>query len=115
MKLWMVLELVFVSVSTATCDAAQWKPADGPLFTRWAKDVTPANAWQEYPRPQMVRDDWVNLNGLWDYAICPKEAEKPRAWDGKILVPFPVESALSGVRKPVQPDQLLGQVKRLLA
>lgn len=87
--------------------AQNWKPANNPLFTRWAKDVSPDNVWPEYPRPTMVRSDWTNLNGLWDYAIVPRESGKPDAWDGKILVPFAVESALSGVRKPVSPEQRL--------
>jgi hypothetical protein len=55
----------------------------------------------------MVRKDWVNLNGLWDYAISPVDADTPTKWDGEILVPFAVESALSGVKKPVRPDQRL--------
>ena len=50
---------------------AQWKPVEGQLMTRWAKDVSPGNVWPEYPRPQMTRDQWQNLNGLWDYAITP--------------------------------------------
>ena len=83
------------------CAAEDWKPAAGPLMTRWAKDVTPENAHREYPRPQMVRKEWTNLNGLWDYAIRPKDEKQPEQFDGKILVPFPVESALSGVMKPV--------------
>ena len=84
-----------------------WKPAQGPLMTRWAKDVSPQNAHPEYPRPQMVRENWLNLNGLWDYAIKPKDADKPESFDGQILVPFPIESALSGVMKPVGPDNRL--------
>ncbi|MEI7909225.1 MAG: glycoside hydrolase family 2 TIM barrel-domain containing protein [Verrucomicrobiota bacterium] len=72
--------------------AADWKQADGPLKTRWAKDVTPANALPEYPRPQMVREDWLNLNGLWDIKL----GDSPET---KILVPYPIESALSGVMK----------------
>ncbi len=89
--------------------AAEWKAAGGPLMTRWAKDVSPGSVWPEYPRPQMVRErpQWLNLNGLWNYAIRPKDEERPEQWDGKILVPFPVESALSGVRKPVGPDRRL--------
>jgi beta-galactosidase/beta-glucuronidase len=78
-----------------------WQPAQGPLLTRWAKDVSPKNAHPEYPRPQMVRKDWQNLNGLWDYAITAKDAPQPVQWDGQILVPFPVESALSGVMRRV--------------
>jgi hypothetical protein len=87
--------------------AAEWKPAPGPLATRWAKDVSPENVHPEYPRPQMVRQIWLNLNGLWDYAITAKDAGKPEKWDGKILVPFPIESSLSGVGKRVGPDQKL--------
>jgi len=87
--------------------AADWKPAAAPLMTKWGKKVTPENAWQEYPRPQMVRKDWQNLNGLWDYAITAKGAAKPEKWDGQILVPFAVESALSGVGKRVTKDQNL--------
>ena len=51
-------------------DAADWKPAKGPLMTRWAKDVTPDKVLPEYPRPQMVRKDWQNLNGLWEFATA---------------------------------------------
>ena len=64
--------------------AADWQPADGPLMTRWAEDVGPDNVWPEYPRPQMVRETWVNLNGLWDYAIQAKDAGHPKFWDGQI-------------------------------
>lgn len=78
-----------------------WQPAKGRLMTRWAKDVSAKNPLPEYPRPQMVREKWQNLNGLWDYAIVPTNAPQPAQFDGKILVPYPVESALSGVMKPV--------------
>jgi hypothetical protein len=81
--------------------AAAWSPAKGSLTTRWTAGVTPQNVHPEYPRPQQVRDAWTNLNGLWDYAITPRDSNKPEAWDGKILVPFCVESALSGVMKTV--------------
>lgn len=86
---------------------AEWKPADGRLMTRWAKDVSPEKAWPEYPRPQLVRPDWQNLNGLWHYAVRPKDAARPEQWDGEILVPYCVESALSGVMKRVGPDESL--------
>ncbi|MDB5310066.1 MAG: uidA [Gemmataceae bacterium] len=87
--------------------AADWKPAPTPLMTKWGKQVTPETAWTEYPRPQLVRKDWLNLNGLWDYAITRKDAARPEKWDGQILVPFCPESALSGVGKTVSKDQLL--------
>ncbi len=84
---------------TSTCFA--WKMAECPIVTKWGKNVTPDNAWQEYPRPAMKRDTWTNLNGLWDYAITSKDASAPDKYDGKILVPFAVEAALSGIRKRV--------------
>ena len=86
---------------------ADWQPAKGPLMTRWAKRVSPEKVHPEYPRPQMVRKDWKNLNGLWDYAIEPKDNPQPENFDGKILVPFPAESALSGVMKPVGEENRL--------
>ncbi|NQT37270.1 MAG: glycoside hydrolase family 2 [Planctomycetes bacterium] len=79
--------------------AEPWKPAAGPLMTRWAKDVGPENAHPEYPRPQMVRRQWLNLNGLWQYAMAEPNETVPTGKElaGQILVPFPIESALSGV------------------
>ena len=79
----------------------------GPLLTRWAREVTPERVHPEYPRPQMVRQRWVNLNGLWDYAVTSREAGRPGSWNGKILVPFPIESSLSGVMKALKPQQRL--------
>ncbi|MCX6914011.1 MAG: beta galactosidase jelly roll domain-containing protein, partial [Verrucomicrobia bacterium] len=70
------------------------------MKTRWAKEVSPANAHPEYPRPQMVREEWLNLNGIWDLAISSKDATRA-TFDTQILVPFPVESALSGVMRKV--------------
>ncbi len=81
--------------------AAEWRPVEGRIMSRWAAEVKPGLVLPEYPRPQMVREEWLNLNGLWDYAIVAKDAGRPAVWDGKILVPFAVESALSGVGKPV--------------
>ena len=79
--------------------ASAWTPGEG-LKTRWAAEVDPSCPLPEYPRPQMVRPDWQNLNGLWDYAIRPvaEEYGKP---EGQILVPFCAESALSGVQRHV--------------
>ena len=91
---------------------AQYAPAGDSLKTRWASEITPENVWQEYPRPQMAREDWLNLNGLWDYAIRSKDVNSIDEifidqFDGKILVPFCVESALSGVQKYVGKDNVL--------
>ena len=86
---------------------AQYAPAGDSLKTRWASEVTPENVWQEYPRPQMYRIMWQDLNGLWDYAIRPKGENNIGEFDGKILVPFCVESSLSGVQKYVGKDNEL--------
>ncbi len=86
-----------------------WQPVEGRIKTRWAKDVDANCPLPEYPRPQLVRSEWLNLNGLWAYAIRPKEVEKDAVgdFDGQILVPFAIESALSGVGKALLPDQRL--------
>ncbi len=94
-------------VTLAAAMGADWQPVEGHIMTRWAKQVSAENPWPEYPRPQMVRDEWQNLNGLWDYAVVSRISPRPQRWDGKILVPFAVESTLSGVKKPVLPDQRL--------
>lgn len=86
---------------------SSWQMQPVPIQTRWAKQVNPDNVLPEYPRPAMVREQWVNLNGLWQYAITDKTAPRPTSYDGTILVPFPIESALSGVKKPVLPSQRL--------
>ena len=80
---------------------AQWHPAGDKIKTSWAEKIDPAKVWQEYPRPIMERTEWQNLNGLWDYAIKPAGERAPSQFDGKILVPFAVESSLSGVQKRV--------------
>ncbi len=84
-----------------------WQPVGEKLRTPWAGEVNPDRALPDYPRPQLVRQAWGNLNGIWEYAITPKDAEPPEKFDGKILVPFPIESSLSGVGKTVGPDQRL--------
>ena len=80
-----------------------------PMMTTWGGKVTPENAWRGYPRPQMVRANWTNLNGEWDYAVTSvtNTPGRPEKWDGKILVPFPIESALSGVGRLLRPDEFL--------
>lgn len=83
-----------------------WHPVPGHIQTRWARDVSPQNVWPEYPRPQMTRPEWLNLNGLWEYWVTDR-AQGRRRQEGKILVPFPIESALSGVKRPLWPDEFL--------
>ena len=88
-------------------DSGQWEPAGDRIMTEWASQVDPDNVLPEYPRPQMVREEWQNLNGLWSYAITPAESAKPSEFDGQILVPFAVESALSGVGRTLTENDAL--------
>uniref|UniRef100_A0A7C2P116 Beta-galactosidase n=1 Tax=Schlesneria paludicola TaxID=360056 RepID=A0A7C2P116_9PLAN len=101
------LGLTLVVAAAPVAAQAEWQPKKAPLMTRWAKEVTADKVHPEYPRPQLVREHWQNLNGVWQYAITAKDSAKPQAWDGEILVPFPVESALSGVMQRVGPDKRL--------
>ena len=97
-----LLAIGLVSLLTpGTGAAADWQPAKGPLMTRWAKDVKADRVHPEYPRPQLVRKDWLNLNGVWQLAFAERGEAPPvgRQLPERILVPFPVESALSGVMK----------------
>lgn len=81
--------------------SAQWKPAGEKIKTEWAAKVDPKHVLPEYPRPIMERNQWKNLNGLWNYAIQEAGKPTPTKYDGQILVPFAVESSLSGVMKDV--------------
>jgi hypothetical protein len=101
------MSLAVAMACAAAGFGADWKPAENTLSTPWTAQVGPDRVLPEYPRPQMVRPKWTNLNGLWDYAIRPKDAACSNTFDGSILVPFPVESALSGVKRPLGPDQRL--------
>jgi beta-galactosidase/beta-glucuronidase len=98
-----ILALLIVQLHAQT----QWKLKTDKILTPWATQVNPNSPLPEYPRPQLVRNNnWQNLNGLWDYAIVPKTVI-PTSFDGKILVPFAVESAISGVQKTVGKDSVL--------
>ena len=90
-----------------TSETLAWEPAGNRIMTKWAAGTDPSCPLPEYPRPAMVRDRWQNLNGLWDYAIRPVSEAAPDMFDGKILVPFPVESALSGVQREVGAENAL--------
>ena len=94
-------------IAVATTASAEWKIAGDKIRTKWAEEVNPSNVLPEYPRPQLVRGEWQNLNGLWNYAVTAINAAEPTQFDGEILVPFALESALSGVQKPLNEKQLL--------
>lgn len=85
----------------------KWQMQFSDIQSRWAKAVSSSHALKEYPRPQMVRDNWQNLNGIWEYAITPKDAVKPNGFSDQILIPFPIESALSGVKRMLKPSENL--------
>src|SRR5262245_1239954 len=97
---------LFAQDPTAPAPARAWQPVAGHLQTKWAAEVTPQNAWPEHPRPLLRRLCWRSQNGLWDYAITAA-GPMPEHWDGAILVPFALESALSGVGRQLRPDQTL--------
>ena len=86
---------------------AEWQPVKGGMMTSWGRSLKADAAWQEYPRPQLERSDWTNLNGLWNYAVTSKEDSTPVKWDGQILVPFCPESSLSGVGRLIEPTEAL--------
>ena len=92
---------VCCALALALCAQAQWKPAGDKIKTQWAEQVNPKSVLPEYPRPLMERLEWQNLNGEWEYAIKPVGEVEPATFDGNILVPFAVESSLSGVQKEV--------------
>jgi hypothetical protein len=98
--------VVLLGLSAPVFGQDSWKLQPVAVQSRWAKEVSPTNALKEYPRPGMVRAGWTNLNGLWDYSILPKSGGAVVA-SGKILVPYPIESALSGVKRSLLPDQEL--------
>jgi len=86
---------------------AQWKAVGSRIKTEWSSQVDPSNVLSEYPRPIMERDKWKNLNGLWNYAIINKGESLPIKFEGEILVPFAIESSLSGVGKLITEQQEL--------
>ncbi|PRY97337.1 glycoside hydrolase family 2 protein [Marinilabilia salmonicolor] len=86
---------------------SQWKPAGENIKTSWGKEIDPQNVLPEYPRPIMERSEWQNLNGLWEYAIEPVKNSQPYSFDGQILVPFAIESSLSGVQKRVGSENVI--------
>ncbi|MFN8241320.1 MAG: glycoside hydrolase family 2 TIM barrel-domain containing protein [Bacteroidales bacterium] len=106
-KLILIQVLLFSIILSTYSQLPSWKPAGDRIMTVFADKVNPLAPLPEYPRPQMARPEWKNINGLWDYAIAGIDEQQPKVFQGKILVPYPVESALSGVGKNVGPDKAL--------
>ncbi|MDF9831999.1 beta-galactosidase/beta-glucuronidase [Ereboglobus sp. PH5-5] len=113
MKHCLPLFLVAMLLAGATATAKSWAPAGDLIKTPWAAQVDPSNPLPEYPRPRLARAEWQNLNGLWDYTIAPKGAALPTAYEGQILVPFAIESSLSGVQREVGSDNELWYQRQL--
>lgn len=105
MKRLFVIPVLLFLLNTALF--SQWRPAGDKIKTKWAEEITPANVLPEYPRPIMERKEWKNLNGLWEYAITDLGKTAPASYQGQILVPFAVESSLSGVGKRVNENNEL--------
>ncbi|MDQ2720201.1 MAG: beta-galactosidase [Bacteroidota bacterium] len=107
-KLYLLCSLLFMAF-LINAQQTGWKMVPGRITTPWADSVNPSNVLNEYPRPQLQRNEWVNLNGLWQYAKLAKSNDEniPVSYDGNILVPFAIESALSGVGKTVGKDSIL--------
>lgn len=99
--------MLLLLVLASSVANAQYKPAGDKIKTQWADQVSPDKVLPEYPRPLMTREHWANLNGLWNYAITSKDGKQPVTFDGEILVPFCIESSLSGVQKEVGADKAL--------
>jgi len=100
-----VLLLSLVALTGITASA--YRPLTTHIHTKWADEVSPENVWNVYPRPIMERDEWQNLNGLWNYSISEIKSTAPAKYDGEILVPFAIESDLSGVGKTPGPDNVI--------
>lgn len=104
-RLKLALTIVLLVMCCATAGAYQL--AGDHIRTLWAENIDVNQPWNEYPRPMMQRQQWLNLNGMWSYAITDKQTARPAAWQGEILVPFCVESALSGVGKLLDENHAL--------
>lgn len=97
---------ITTAISCNTAGNADWAPVGDRIMTVWGENLDPADVLSEYPRPQLEREEWMNLNGLWEYAITQADME-PEKMEGYILVPFAVESALSGVGRAVTENDAL--------
>jgi hypothetical protein len=96
-----------LTAATATAAPRAWTPKPSPMTTPWTNQVPTDKPLPEYPRPQLTRPDWANLNGIWDFAVTPADAGQPASFTEQIRVPFVAESALSGIQRRItQNDKL---------
>ncbi|HBH85070.1 MAG: hypothetical protein A2X05_07965 [Bacteroidetes bacterium GWE2_41_25] len=106
LKIAAAVSLTICISCTGSNKKPEWKIADNPILTEWALEIDPSEPWTGYPRPDAAREEWINLNGLWDFSVTGS-VQIPEEWEGKILVPYPIESALSGVKKRVGESEFL--------
>lgn len=99
--IWLAAILAGPAVAAQPGGGSGWDPKTPPLTTPWTDDVSPSNAHEKYPRPQLKRQRWRNLNGVWQFAAAAQGESPPfgQQLQGRILVPYPVESALSGIMR----------------
>ncbi|MEZ4972099.1 MAG: glycoside hydrolase family 2 TIM barrel-domain containing protein [Cyclobacteriaceae bacterium] len=103
-----IISTILILATISSFAQQSWQPVTGKLVTDWAAQIDPSKPLNEYPRPQLVRKNWTNLNGIWKYAIVPNTQEAiPSDFQGDILVPFPIESSLSGVAKTMGAESVL--------
>jgi hypothetical protein len=104
----LLTSICLFSIQINKAIAQEWEPVTDHILTVWAENVTPDNVWQVYPRPQLERTEWLNLNGLWDYAVAEMSKDtKPEKWEGKILVPFTIETQLSGIARELTEEEAI--------
>lgn len=106
--MYMMRTFMIICSLCFSCMSFAWSPQGDKIKTEWAEQVTVENAWQIYPRPQLKRTEWKNLNGLWEYQVTDMNRKKQDvSYEDKILVPFSIESSLSGVGKRFNPTDKL--------
>ena len=104
---WLRLAIAVCLAGGISADTAPWAPKTPRLATPWTGQVSVENPLPEYPRPKLTRPEWQSLNGIWDFALTGLNTGQPVDWPEQIRVPFPVESALSGIQRPVTPNDKL--------
>ncbi|MFL6417782.1 MAG: RICIN domain-containing protein [Bryobacteraceae bacterium] len=104
---WLRLAAVVCVTAGIGANAGPWTPKTPRLSTPWTSQVSVENPLPEYPRPGLSRPEWQSLNGIWDFAVTDLNSGQPGSWPEQIRVPFPVESALSGIQRTVTPNDKL--------
>ncbi|MFI5756274.1 AbfB domain-containing protein [Streptomyces sp. NPDC051569] len=102
-----LLAATLVGIGSAPARAAAWSPKPSPMTTPWTSQVPVDQPLPEYPRPQLTRPDWANLNGIWDFAVTGRDAGRPASFTEQIRVPFVAESALSGIQRKITENDKL--------